>query len=63
MEVGDERVWLVAGRELGTFEHFVEKLLPDLREEEIAAKVMKTFRALKPNSIPAADAGETLDIE
>jgi len=47
-ELGDERVWFVTGWHLGTFEHFVEKLLPDLREEEITAKVMRTFKALLP---------------
>lgn len=47
-ELGDERVWHVCGQQLGKFEHFVEKLLPDLREEEITAKVMKTYKALAP---------------
>lgn len=47
-QLGDERVWLVGGWELGTFEHFVAKLLPDLREEEITDKVMKTYKALSP---------------
>ena len=42
----DERVWIIKGWGLGTFEHFVTKLLPDLREEEIDAKVMKTFKSL-----------------
>lgn len=42
----DERVWIVKGWELGTFECFVKKLMPDLREEEIEAKVMKTYKAL-----------------
>jgi len=46
----DERVWMVKGKELGTFENFVEKLLPDLQEEEIDAKVMETFKKL---SLPA----------
>ena len=45
-QLGDERVWLVGGWRLGTFEHFVERLLPDLQEEEITAKVMKTYKAL-----------------
>lgn len=45
-QFGDERIWLVNGWSLGTFEHFSEKLLPDLREEEITARVMKTYRAL-----------------
>jgi len=42
----DERVWIVKGWGLGTFENFVMRLLPDLREEEIDAKVMKTFKSL-----------------
>jgi len=46
MELGDERVWLVTGTKLGSFKHFVEKLLPDLRDEEITAKVIKTYKAL-----------------
>jgi len=57
-QLGDERVWLVSGWQLGTFEHFVEKLLPDLREEEITFKVMKTYNALAPsrqNSEPAPE--------
>lgn len=46
-ELGDERVWIVSGWQLGTFAHFVEKLLPDLREEDITSKVMKTYRSLE----------------
>lgn len=46
----DERVWIVKGKKLGTFEHFVSKLLPDLREEEIETKVMKTIRELSSPS-------------
>jgi hypothetical protein len=46
-ELGDERVWMISGWELGTFAHFVEKLLPDLREEDITSKVMKTYRSLE----------------
>lgn len=42
----DERVWIVKGWELGTFEAFVQQLLPDLREEEIDAKVMNTYKSL-----------------
>jgi len=45
-KIGDERVWIVSGWEIGTFGNFVKQLLPDLREEEIDAKVMKTFKAL-----------------
>jgi hypothetical protein len=47
-QLGDERIWLVGGWQLGTFEHFVDKLLPDLRDEEITAKVMRTYKALSP---------------
>jgi hypothetical protein len=46
----DERVWIVKGWELGTFDSFVSKLLPDLREEEIDSKVMKTFKGLSIRS-------------
>lgn len=45
-ELGDERVWLVTGAKLGSFKHFVKKMLPDLRDEEITAKVIKTYKAL-----------------
>lgn len=54
----DERVWIVKGWGLGTFEHFVAKLLPDLREEEIDAKVMKTFKGLSLPSGRKADVAE-----
>jgi len=54
----DERVWIVKGWGLGTFEHFVAKLLPDLREEEIDAKVMKTFKELSLPSERKSDAAE-----
>jgi hypothetical protein len=50
-QLEDERIWLVSGRQLGTFEHFVEKLLPDLRDEEITEKVMKTYKALSPAAL------------
>lgn len=42
----DERVWIIKGWELGAFEHFVQKLMPDLREEEIEARVIRTFSKL-----------------
>lgn len=54
----DERVWIVKGWGLGTFEHFVTNLLPDLREEEIDAKVMKTFKSLSLLSKRKADDAE-----
>lgn len=59
--LSDERVWLVSGLQLGTFEHFVEKLLPDLREEEITAKVMKTYKALSPTKEHGEPAQENPD--
>jgi len=51
----DRRVWIVSGEGFGNFEQFVEVLLPDLREEEILGKVMKTFNALGGNEtqVPA----------
>ncbi|OIP96627.1 MAG: hypothetical protein AUK55_05370 [Syntrophobacteraceae bacterium CG2_30_61_12] len=54
----DERVWIVKGWGLGTFERFVAKLLPDLREEEIDAKVMKTYKGLSLPSGRKSDAAE-----
>jgi len=60
-QLGDERVWLVGGGKLGTFQHFVEKLLPDLREEEIVSKVMKTYKALAPSQEEPGSAPEHLD--
>ena len=42
----DERIWIVKGWKLGTFNQFVQNLLPDLREEEIDAKMISTFKAL-----------------
>jgi hypothetical protein len=57
-QLGDERVWLVSGWQLGTFEQFVERLLPDLREEEITVKVMKTYKALAPVAQPNDPAPE-----
>lgn len=59
----DERVWLVGGWELGTFQNFVEKLLPDLREEEITAKVMKTYKALAPSAAAFEPEVEDDDVE
>jgi hypothetical protein len=58
----DERVWIVRGWGLGTFENFVAKLLPDLREEEIDAKVMKTFKGISlPSERKPNDAEEDSD--
>jgi hypothetical protein len=61
--LGDERVWLASGWKLGTFEQFVEKLLPDLREEEITSKVMKTYNALASPSKGDDKAAENFDVD
>jgi len=42
----DQRVMVVEGWNVGTFESFVENLLPDLREEEVDKKVTETYNAL-----------------
>lgn len=62
-QLNDERIWLVGGWQLGTFENFVEKLLPDLREEEITAKVIRTYQALgsatgEGDQVPESSNGE-----
>jgi hypothetical protein len=62
-DLRDERVWLATGWKLGTFEHFVEKLLPDLREEEISSKVMKTYKALAPPTKHDETVAENLDAD
>lgn len=46
----DRRIWLAEGTNLGTFAGFVELILPDLKDEEIRKKVLKTHRALSKNS-------------
>jgi len=47
----DQRVWIVSGPRLATFEGFVDELLPDLREEEMLKKVMDTWRALSRTNV------------
>ncbi len=49
---GDRRVWIAEGPTLGTFAGLVEKLLPDLRDEEIRKKVLETYRALANSAKP-----------
>lgn len=58
----DRRVWLIGGEALGCFSAFVDHVLPDLRDEEILGKVMKTYRALRESSGPA-ETGGTSDAE
>lgn len=53
----DERVWIIKGLGLGTFEEFVDKLLPDLREEEIDIKVMETYTSMVNNASSDGDKG------
>jgi hypothetical protein len=48
----DERIWIITGKELGKFEKFVDELLPDLKEEEINAKVMASFNQLSAPNKP-----------
>ena len=51
----DRRVWVAEGHDFGTFKGFVEKILPDLREEEIRKKVLATYRALTKDVTPKGD--------
>lgn len=44
-EQNDQRVWVAQG-DLGEFAGFVDRLLPDLREEDIRQRVLATQRAL-----------------
>jgi hypothetical protein len=37
---------VISRESLGIFSQFVEILLPDLRDEEILGKVMKTYKSL-----------------
>ena len=45
-EQGDRRVWIVEGEAFGTFEGFVDKILPDLHDEDIRKKVIETYNAI-----------------
>lgn len=56
----DERVWIIKGQEAGSFEKFVENILPDLKDEEIESKVVQAFQALAPKK---ADKPEVVDGE
>mgnify|MGYP000846970383 FL=1 len=42
----DERIWTITGSELGRFDGFVKHLLPDLRDEEIERRVIRTYNEL-----------------
>ena len=43
----DRRVWIVEGPILGKIAGFVDLVLPDLRDEEIRKKVLKTHKAVQ----------------
>lgn len=55
----DRRVWVISGEALGKFSTFAERVLPDLRDEEILRKVIQTHRSLAA----APEEGEALDGE
>jgi hypothetical protein len=42
----DERIWTIIGSKLGRFDGFVDHLLPDLRDEEIERRVIRTYNEL-----------------
>lgn len=44
-EQKDQRVWIAEG-DLGRFSQFVDRLLPDLRDQDVRLKVLATQRAL-----------------
>ncbi len=51
-EQQDRRVWIAEGPTIGTFAGFVDRLLPDLRDEEVRKKVLATHRALTKTGPP-----------
>ena len=55
----DRRVWIFSGETLGKFDGFVKNVLPDLRDEEILEKVMKTYRSLRPETSVTTAGGES----
>lgn len=57
-EQKDQRVWIAEGDGLGTFESFVSRVLPDLRDEDVRTKVLATRRAL---DMPDPDKGGSGD--
>ncbi|MCX8112195.1 MAG: hypothetical protein N3E49_03215 [Bacteroidia bacterium] len=56
-EQKDPRIWVSKGTTLGTFSGFVQYVLPDLHEEGIQMKVLKTHEAL--GNTPQAQRGVT----
>lgn len=47
---GDRRVWIAEGERFGTFEGFVDEMLPDLHDEDIRRKVLETYKAITRNN-------------
>lgn len=62
-KLNDERVWIIAGEEIGTFNGFVQELLPDLREEEIDIKVKDTYKKLMPEEQNLLQSEEDINVE
>jgi len=57
-EQNDQRVWIAEGDGLGTFERFVSRVLPDLRDEDVRKKVLATRRALDPQARAEGGSGD-----
>jgi SIR2-like domain len=58
----DRRVWILSGATFGTFGGFVERVLPDLRDEDVRRKIAATWRALRSDRADAvAEVAETVD--
>jgi len=62
-ELKDERVWLITGTELGTFSNFVQKILPDLHEEEIDIRVIDTYKRLETVEMNKSNIEEENNVE
>jgi hypothetical protein len=54
----DRRVWIFSGRTFGTFGGFVERVLPDLRDEDVRRKIAATWRALRSERAEVVGAEE-----
>lgn len=46
-DADDKRVWIVRGWDLGTFSGFVDKILPDLEDEESHRKIIDTYNKIR----------------
>ncbi len=54
----DQRVWIFKGETLGCFSAFVNRGLPDLRDEDILRKVVETHKALAPDAAGRTPGGD-----